>query len=202
MLPLDASTNDSVTDSLPVAVYGVAIAFSVHAPASMLYHGYYASRIPCVLERTHHWSRRLDHILIHVASWFLACSLAYAASKSIVSWDSMIAFVILVSLWNAVAIYGHASETTCHPQRNQILVLGATLLYTLPLLTLDASRFVQAWCMLGTGFALFKWYPLGGWSHGLFHLALTGLPPLLMHAAFHMSQPNEMEAMRLYFNRL
>jgi hypothetical protein len=188
--PYSAHDNHSQS-ALSWTVYGVACAFALHAPASILYHAYFASRLPCVFERTRHWSRKLDHIMIHVASLVISFSLALAHFSSQTKLQDVIltiVYLLFVAVWNAQAIGMHLSTIHCNPQGNQIYVLVSTLLYTLPLWwCLHIGWFLQAWTMLGLGFALFKWYPLGGWSHGMFHLVLVGLPPLLMEAANIMS---------------
>jgi hypothetical protein len=58
----------------PVPVIFVALAISLHAPFSFLYHYKYASSLPVGLGRTDHWSRRLDQSMIHAASALISYS--------------------------------------------------------------------------------------------------------------------------------
>jgi hypothetical protein len=78
----------------PATVLAVFLGITMHAPWSFLYHWKYASTLPPGLPRTSHWSRRMDHAMIHTASTFLA----YANSAS---WD----YLVANALFNADCIY-------------------------------------------------------------------------------------------------
>jgi hypothetical protein len=77
----------------PWPVACIALAICLHAPASFLYHWVYAHSLPPVA-RISHWSRRLDHVFIHVASALCA----YGTSGS---WDYFLANV----MFNVDCIY-------------------------------------------------------------------------------------------------
>lgn len=79
----------------PAAILAVLYGITIHAPFSFLYHWRYAHAIPAGLERTGHWSRRMDHSMIHVASMFLS----YAACNG--NWD----YTLVNILFNADCIY-------------------------------------------------------------------------------------------------
>jgi hypothetical protein len=77
----------------PATILAVLYGVAIHAPFSFLYHWKYA--LACSpTERTSHWSRRMDHSMIHVASMFFA----YASSSS---WD----YTCVNILFNADCAY-------------------------------------------------------------------------------------------------
>jgi hypothetical protein len=172
---------------IPAPVWAVTWAIFLHAPASMLYHGYYAPNIAAPL-RLLHWSRRLDHAMIHVASTLLS----YATSHSV-------PYLLLNVVYNARGVVAQCDGHAVSPQRNKRRIFISVVLYTLPLLwyghdddhdqqqaTVHAagiSLFLQCWLVLGLGGWLFATYPIGGWSHCAFHLVLALLPPLVLNAA-------------------
>jgi hypothetical protein len=169
---------------IPAPVWAVTWAIFLHAPASMLYHGYYAPTIPAPL-RLLHWSRRLDHAMIHVASTLLS----YATSHSV-------PYLLLNVVYNARGVVAQCDGHAVSPQRNKRRIFISVVLYTLPLLwyghddddsnqvhAAGISLFLQCWLVLGLGGWLFATYPIGGWSHCAFHLVLALLPPLVLNAA-------------------
>jgi len=78
----------------PLPVLAVAIGIILHMPFSFTYHWKYAHRLPPGLARIEHWSRRLDHVFMHV----ICTCMSYATSGS---WNYFLACAML----NADCIY-------------------------------------------------------------------------------------------------
>lgn len=156
----------------PGAVLAVLIGISLHAPFSYLYHWKYAHSLPPGLPRTTHWSRRMDHAMIHVASTFLS----YATSGS---WD----YLIVNALFNADCVYRQFKKKV-RPRRNQIRVGLSIVAYTIPVLKRgETALFFKCWVILFLAGYFFVHYPVGGWSHSVFHVIIAFLPPYLMQVA-------------------
>jgi hypothetical protein len=83
-------------------------------------------------------------------------------------------------------------EKKVRPRRNQIRIAISILLYILPVLRRGYySDFVQLLIVFILGGWFFIAYPIGGWSHSMFHVVLAFLPHLIMVSAckLHISQP-------------
>lgn len=156
----------------PVAVLAAAAGIVLHAPWSFLYHWRFAHALPAGIARIEHWSRRMDHAFIHVAS---ACA-SYATSGS---WDYFLANLF----FNLDCVY-RQFKPKVRPTRNKIRIGMSCLAYTIPVLRRgDVWLFVQLWIVFCVSGWLFAKYPLGGWSHSMFHIVIGFVPPLLMVAA-------------------
>jgi len=155
----------------PLPVVAAAVGILVHSPFSMLYHWKYATVIKSS-QRVQHWSRRLDHAFIHFAS---SCA-AYATS-------GRVDFFLLNAMFNLDCAYRQFEEKV-RPRRNLSRIITSVHLYLLPLLVYrHYALFLQFYFMFIVGGWLFVKYPIGGWSHGVFHLILSFLPHLIMKAA-------------------
>ncbi|KAL3826492.1 hypothetical protein ACHAXA_004329 [Cyclostephanos tholiformis] len=151
----------------PLPVVAAAVGILVHSPFSIMYHWSATSIEPSY--RIKHWSRRLDHAFIHFAS---ACA-AYATS-------GRVDFFLLNAAFNLDCAYRQFEEKVC-PKRNLNRVASSVFLYLLPVLMhKQYLLFFQFFLCLPL---LFVQYPLGGWSHGVFHLVLSCLPHLIMKVA-------------------
>lgn len=151
----------------PLPVLAVAVAISLHAPFSFLYHWKFASTYGIL-----HWSRRLDQSFIHVASALVS----FATSGS---WD----YFCANALFNAECIY-RLHLPRVRPRMNQVRIAISILAYVFPIFWRgDYSLFSQLLIVLGVGGWLFSAYPVGGWSHSAFHIVMCLLPPLIMEAA-------------------
>lgn len=151
----------------PLPVLAVAVAISLHAPFSFLYHWKFASKYGIL-----HWSRRLDQSFIHVASALVS----FATSGS---WD----YFCANALFNAECIY-RLHLPRVRPRMNQVRIAISILAYVFPIFWRgDYSLFSQLLVVLGVGGWLFSAYPVGGWSHSAFHIVMCLLPPLIMEAA-------------------
>eukprot|EP00977_Amphora_coffeiformis_P003316 scaffold614_cov163-Amphora_coffeaeformis.AAC.9 len=158
----------------PAPVLAVALGVTLHTPWSMLYHWKYAHQLPAGAPRMNHWSRRMDHAMMHLA----AAMVAYGTSGC--SWDYMVA----TGLFNADSAYRHFEHKVA-PRRNKVRITLATLAYSMPLLRSGhAELFLEFCAVMGVCGWLFAAYPIGGWSHTAFHaLLVITLFPLLQGAS-------------------
>lgn len=156
----------------PHTVLAIMLGAVVHVPYSFLYHWTYAHSFSCGLQRMKHWSRRMDHAMIHVASALFALGTSGR-------WD----YFALNAIWNFDCAMKHW-ETEIHPWRNQVRILISVFLYTLPMLYRATWQlWLQAWGIVFISFTFFGLYPIGGWSHSAFHILFTFLAPTLLQAA-------------------
>jgi len=159
----------------PLPVVAVALGIALHAPFSFLYHWKYAYQ-----HGAKHWSRRMDQAMIHICS---AC-LSYAVTGN---WN----FFLLNAVYNLDCSYRLFSPHE-RPLRNQARIFVSFLAYTLPLLLNRGGDghhhnnmhvFVQLWAVFLLSGWFFAAYPVGGWSHTVFHLVIALAPPLLLQTA-------------------
>jgi hypothetical protein len=176
----------------PSPVIMIAAAIILHAPFSFIYHYKYAHRLRNPIERTAHLSRRLDHTMIHVASALMS----YSTSGS---WQ----YFFITCLFNAECVYRHLAIRHVRPRSNQIRILVSMLAYTMPIWKQgqQPTVFLQVWmCFLVSGW-FFLAYPIGGWSHSVFHLVVALAIPILMAYAvtirYYSSQSSSTATSRL-----
>jgi hypothetical protein len=159
----------------PLPPVAAAMGIVLHAPFSFIYHWRYAHRLPPGLARTTHWSRRMDQAMIHFCS---AC-MSYATS-------GRLDFFLVNFLYNADCFY-RQFLTRVQPQRNQMRIGISVLAYSIPILR--RGEFLLC-SKLGVLFGISGWffrkYPIGGWSHSVFHIFLAFIPPILMSAALEL----------------
>jgi hypothetical protein len=159
----------------PLPVIAAAFGIIVHAPFSFIYHWTYAHRLPPGLARTDHWSRRMDQAMIHVIS----ASMSYATSGSV-------DFFLANLLFNVDCIY-RQFKRKIRPRPNQIRIVISILAYTIPVLRRgDVFLFAELWAIFSLCGWLFMKYPIGGWSHSIFHMVVFLVPPLLLTAAIEL----------------
>ena len=61
-------------------------------------------------------------------------------------------------------------------------------MYSLPILRVgEISLFIKLWSTFALSGWLFATYPIGGWSHTMFHIVLAFVPPILMEIAVGLS---------------
>ena len=168
----------------PLPVLAAATGIIVHAPFSFIYHFFYAHRLPAGLARTTHWSRRMDQAMIHIIS----ATMSYATSGN---FD----FFLVNLLFNIDCIY-RQFQRKVRPKRNQIRIAISCVAYMIPFLRRGELLLFTELCAV---FALSGWlfaaYPIGGWSHSVFHLVIALVPPLVMTAA--MQLPASHDQMKL-----
>jgi hypothetical protein len=163
----------------PLPVVAAAFGIICHAPFSFIYHWSYAHRLTRYA-RTNHWSRRMDQAMIH----FCSASMSYATS-------GRLDFFFANLLFNADCFYRQFKKQV-RPKRNQLRIAISVVAYTIPILRRgDWELFTKLWILFSISFILFGFYPIGGWSHSVFHLVMVFVPPLLMDAAIDLPASQE-----------
>jgi len=153
----------------PLPLLAIAIGITLHAPFSFLYHYNCALILPPDISRIEHWSRRMDHSMIHVASAFLS----YGTTGR---WD----YFIINSIYNLDCVYRQFLPIV-NPKLNKIRILISFVSYTIPVLKRgNFTTFMQLWFIIVISAWLFAKYPIKGWSHSAFHVVMSLLPHLLM----------------------
>ncbi len=159
----------------PLAPVAALIGILAHGPCSMNYHLNCAGSLPPGMPRTKHWSRRLDQAMIHFQS---AC-FAYATS-------GRLDFFLANAFFNIDCFYRQFLPKVV-PRRNQVRIGMSILFYTFPIVL--RGEFL-AYFQLAVIFAVAGWlfgkYPIGGWSHAAFHIAITFVPPILFRTALKL----------------
>jgi hypothetical protein len=156
----------------PLPVLAVTVGIALHAPFSFIYHFFYAHKLSGQ-EKLEHWSRRMDQGMIHIVSAWTS----YATSGSL-------EYFLVNLLYNLDCFYRQVFHRKVRPKHNQIRIFISILAYTIPLLR--RGDFVM-YGKLTMTFAVSGWffvrYPIGGWSHCMFHLVCSLAPPLLVTVA-------------------
>jgi hypothetical protein len=158
----------------PTPVVAVALGITAHAPFSFVYHWCYAHTLPPVA-RSKHWSRRMDQALIHIGSICACCGTATSLS-----------YIVANAIFNMDCAIQHF-RSDVKPRRNQLRCGLSLLFYTAPLLYRDPTLFWKMWMVFATSIWFFVAYPVGGWSHAIFHLIMALGPPLTFQAAVGIS---------------
>jgi len=160
----------------PLPPLAAAIGILCHAPFSMIYHWRYAHRLPPGLARTTHWSRRMDQVMIH----FCSICMAYATS-------GRLDLFLVNGLYNVDCMYRQCLLEV-RPKRNQTRIGISILGVTIPLLLRGQFLvFLKLFALFSTGGWLFGKYPIGGWSHSVFHLVMATIPPIMFASALDLS---------------
>lgn len=143
----------------PVATLSIVIGYMLHSPCSIYYHLLCAFKIPPGPKRLDHWSRRLDQAMIHVMGTFVS----YGTSGSIKY--GLISFAFTVD-----SIY-RLFKPIHQPRGILVRMIICFLMPVLPALVYgyfeEVIQFVIIYAVSGW---MFTMYPLGGYSHGFFHL--------------------------------
>jgi len=160
----------------PLALLATAIGILSHAPFSMIYHWRYAHRLPAGFPRTNHWSRRMDQAMIHVMCAFISYGLSG-------DWR----YFLANALFNMDCFYRQFLQKV-RPRRNQVRIGMSIFFYALPLLMRgEFGAFSKLAVLCAFSGWLFGQYPIGGWSHAVFHICLAFIPPLLFPFALKLS---------------
>jgi hypothetical protein len=92
-------------------------------------------------------------------------------------------YFLLNAAYNLDCAYRQFEERV-RPRRNQIRIAISILLYILPVLSRgyygDFAKLVSIFTMSGWFFIT---YPIGGWSHAMFHVIIAFLPHVIMMSA-------------------
>jgi len=150
---------------LPYPVLAIAIGVCVHFPFSFYYHWLCARHLPPGYQRISHLSRRLDSAAIHFSSAMFSLSTSG-------NWI----YFSLCALYNADSAFKHFQKKV-QPQRNHRRLALAIILYIAPCVFIKnqpLSFFIDAFgkmiSLLVIGIWFFVAYPIGGYSHSVFHL--------------------------------
>mmetsp|Transcript_11097 Transcript_11097/g.24445 ORF Transcript_11097/g.24445 Transcript_11097/m.24445 type:complete len:429 (+) Transcript_11097:144-1430(+) len=154
----------------PLPVLAGAIGIVAHGPFSFLYHWTYATKLHPA-KRIDHWSRRLDHAFIHFAS----LCMSFATS-------GRLDYFLLCAAFNLDSAI-RQFEPRVRPRRNQMRTTLSILLYILPVCRHNFEIFLQLVVIFGLCGWLFGAYPIGGWSHAMFHVVVAFMPHLIMISA-------------------
>jgi len=155
----------------PLTIVAAAVGNLFHSAVSIYYHWSCATVIEPRYRITH-WTRRADNASIHFASIFAS----YATSNRL--------DYFLFNLVFNLDCMSKQLEKECHPRRNQSRLAASIILYLLPVVVNGHySLFLQFALMFIMAGWFFGAYPVGGWSHGLFHIILSFLPYLVFQAA-------------------
>lgn len=164
----------------PLPILSIAFGIMLHTPCSMYYHLLCAFKIPPGPKRMDHWSRRLDQTMIHFISLF-SC---YGTSGS---FDYML-IALAFSLDSMYRLFQNGHR----PKRILIRMILACLMPIAPLVTRGLLlEFMQLLVIYGLSGWLFSAYPIKGWSHGTFHLLLTGANPIFFKVSASLSSSQE-----------
>ena len=193
----------------PPTVLAITIGTIVHAPGSFLYHWKYCTD-PSVPNKIDHWSRRLDQSLIHFtgAVWSYGTSngsALYFFVNLIFCGDcirciiqpvikprrNQIRILLCVVLYtipllvsvninnnNTDNTFNNSTSTNDNDKEEWWKIVSWN----------DddnggVTTFVQFWKVFLLGIFFFVAYPVGGWSHTMFHIVTIPLPIILMHHA-------------------
>ena len=94
------------------------------------------------------------------------------------------------AMYNLDCAYRQFDEKV-RPRQNQIRIATSILLYILPVLCRGYyTEFAQLILIFTLGAWFFLAYPIGGWSHSMFHVVIAFLPHVIMVSAckLHCSQ--------------
>lgn len=160
----------------PLASLAAGIGIIGHTPFSMLYHWQYAHRLPSGLPRMNHWSRRMDQAMIH----FCCAMMSFASTGNS-------KYFLANTLFNMDCFYRQFLQEIV-PKRNQRRIGIGIFFYSLPLLLRgDFLSYFQLLCLFALSGWLFAKYPIGGWSHAVFHIVLDLIPPIMFASALKLS---------------
>lgn len=160
----------------PFPLIVIALGCILHAPFSFLYHWNCATILPPGMARIDHWSRRMDHCMIHVASalW------SYGTSGR---WD----YFLVNAVYNLDCAYRQFLPKI-NPKRNKICIFISIVGYTIPLLRIGCfGSFFALWATILFSGWLFACYPIKGWSHSAFHLIFSLVPHFLLVSSCYLS---------------
>jgi hypothetical protein len=151
----------------PLATICVVLGYLLHSPCSIYYHLMCAFKLKTAPERINHWSRRLDQAMIHGMAVFInygiSGSLSYCLATLVFSFDS--AFRLF--------------KPGFRPKSNQVRMLISLITTALPVIMNGShEEFLQLLIIYAISSWIFLAYPFGGYSHGIFHLAMALSNPL------------------------
>ena len=156
----------------PLTILSYTIGVLLHSPCSIYYHLLCAYKLPPGPKRMDHWTRRLDQAMIHLMSSMFAYSTS--ASRD---------YFLLALAFNIDCMY-RLFQSGMRPGRTLIRMMVAFLIPVVPFIYRTEWMVV---CQLGVIYGISGWlftaYPLGGWSHGAFHLVCCLSNPITIRGS-------------------
>lgn len=159
----------------PPPIIAMTVACVLHSPCSIFYHLLCAYKLPPGAKRMDHWARRLDQAMIH----FMSFMFAYATSGNT-------DYFLIAMAFNIDCMY-RLTQKGMRPKRTLIRMVCAFFIPVLPFFV--RGNWVDAFLLLsiyGVSGWFFSAYPVGGWSHGIFHLMIFTSNPILMYASLKL----------------
>jgi hypothetical protein len=110
---------------------------------------------------------------------FISATMSYATSGSF-------HFFMANLLFNLDCMYRQLDRQV-RPRRNQVRIGISMMAYMIPLLNRgELFLFAKLMVVVVTAGWFFLAYPVGGWSHSIFHLVIAMLPPLVMTESINL----------------
>jgi len=164
----------SPLDGIPFSVLAIGLGWIMHTPFSFVFHWMYAHRLEV---GQNHLSLKLDHAFMHIASGFIS----YGTSGR---WE----YCLLNFIMNFDFAWRHLFHDKVEERSNIIRVVISGLMgQILPILFHGQWVLgLQLSLVYGVGGWMFAAYPLGLWSHSIFHLVLVFAPYIMMSASLHL----------------
>jgi len=164
---------------IPVPILAIVAGVLIQVRFSFVYHTCYATRLNGS-KRIEHWSRRADFCCIHIAT-------------SLFSYALTVSFpYFLLSLVLTLESCYKQFEPVVNPRRNLFRVVLSILFYLVPAFINASSNQL---CRLLVLYPIVTWlfvvYPLGLWSHSMFHLLIMLIPPILMEIVVELPSVQE-----------
>jgi hypothetical protein len=151
----------------PMTTISVALGYILHSPCSILYHFLCAFKLETGQKRMDHWSRRLDQSMIHIMGCFVNFGISGSVKYSLMT--------LAFSIDSIVRLF----QPGFRPKGNQIRMLISLLFGVMPAFMygyyVDVIKMVLIYGIAGWMFAA---YPLGGYSHCIFHVVMALVTPL------------------------
>jgi hypothetical protein len=164
----------------PLTTISIVVGYLMHSPFSVYYHLLCAFKLPPGKQRLDHWSRKLDQAMIYVMSFFTC----YGTSGSF-------QFAIVSMIFSIDSIY-RLFQPVYRPKSILVRMIVAFLLPVLPAIVYghheQARQFFIIFSVAGWMFAS---YPLGGFSHGVFHLIAALSNPIQLGLSTMLSTSEE-----------
>ncbi len=156
----------------PLTVLAMTIAACLHSPCSMYYHLLCAYKLPPGPKRMDHWARRLDQAMIHFMSFMFA--FATSANSD---------YFLITMAFNIDCMY-RLFQKGMRPKQTLYRMIAAFFIPVAPLVFRGEWWIVMKLVIIyGISGWLFSAYPLGGWSHGAFHLVCFLSNPILIRSS-------------------
>ena len=164
----------------PLATISIVVGYLMHSPCSVYYHLLCAFKLPPGKERLNHWSRKLDQAMIYAMSYFTC----YGTSGSL-------KFAVVSMIFSIDSIY-RLFQPVYRPKSILVRMIVAFLLPVLPAIVYGYHEQTRQYFII---FAISGWmftsYPLGGFSHGVFHLIAALSNPIQLGLSTMLSTSEE-----------